>query len=141
MNKPGFIHIFAWLFALAIVTMTAPSNIVSAQAPDWQWRELTVLGQKPEARRNGVAIYDPVAKRVIIFGGASNSGSLNDTWAFSLETRMWTRLATVGTPPEIALHQQPRVPRRISARLSQHRRNRDSRRRRNPDQPRAQHPE
>ncbi|MCI0525036.1 MAG: kelch motif-containing protein, partial [Acidobacteria bacterium] len=95
MNKPRFIHIFAF----AIVAMTALSNVVSAQTPDWQWREITASGQKPEARRNGVAIYDPVAKRVIIFGGASNSGSLNDTWAFSLETRTWTKLVTAGTPP------------------------------------------
>jgi uncharacterized protein (TIGR03437 family) len=77
------------------------SAAVGAQSPTWQWRELApAAGQKPEARRNGVAVYDPVAKRVVVFGGVGNSGSLNDTWALSLESRTWTKLATTGpTPP------------------------------------------
>ncbi len=69
-------------------------------AQDWQWRNLTpTSGTQPEARRNGGGVYDPVGKRVIIFGGGGNSGDLNDTWAFDVATRTWTKLTTVGTPP------------------------------------------
>ncbi|MBI1761245.1 MAG: hypothetical protein HYR56_07410, partial [Acidobacteria bacterium] len=81
---------------VALLAITA-----AAQAPsNWQWRNLTpASGDKPEARRNGVAVYDPIGKRVIIFGGSGDNGPLNDTWAFSLETRAWAKLSTVGTPP------------------------------------------
>jgi uncharacterized protein (TIGR03437 family) len=71
-----------------------------AQTTNWQWRELTpVSGAAPEARRNGAAIYDPVGKRVIIFGGTGSSGTMNDTWAFDLAARTWARLQTTGATP------------------------------------------
>ncbi len=96
MSRPRFINIFAF----AIVTILALSNAANAQSSNWQWRELTpASGQKPEARRNGAAIHDPVANRVIVFGGSGESGLLNDAWAFSLENRTWTKLATTGGPP------------------------------------------
>jgi uncharacterized protein (TIGR03437 family) len=66
----------------------------------WQWRELTpTSGAAPEIRRNGSAIYDPVGKRVIIFAGTGNNGTLNDTWAFDPAARSWTKLATTGSTP------------------------------------------
>jgi uncharacterized protein (TIGR03437 family) len=96
MSRSGSINPFAF----AIIAIIALQNAASAQSSNWQWRELTpASGQKPEARRNGAAIYDPVANRVIVFGGASDSGLLNDTWAFSLENRTWTKLTTTGGPP------------------------------------------
>jgi len=88
------------LFASAIVVISALSNVVGAQSSNWQWRNLTPQsGQSPEARRDAEAIYDSAGNRLILFGGAGNSGPLNDTWAFNLETSVWTRLATTGTPP------------------------------------------
>ena len=87
-------------FVFAIITLTEAAVAVSAQSPAWQWREIAAAsGQKPDARRNGVAVYDPVAKRVILFGGAGDSGSLNDTWALNVETRTWSKLATTGPTP------------------------------------------
>jgi uncharacterized protein (TIGR03437 family) len=86
------------LFVVLGLFWAAPGAAQTGGA--WQWRNLTpASGPAPEARRNGVAVYDPVGKRVIVFGGAGNSGFLNDTWALSLETRTWTKLATVGGPP------------------------------------------
>jgi uncharacterized protein (TIGR03437 family) len=71
-----------------------------AQSTHWQWRELTpTSGTAPEVRRNGAAIYDPVGKRVILFGGTGNNGTLNDTWAFDPAARSWTRLPTTGATP------------------------------------------
>lgn len=90
-----------WQFSLwlgALFLCVVPTGW--AQTTNWQWRELTpTSGAGPEVRRNGAAIYDPVGKRVIIFGGTGNAGTLNDTWAFDLAARTWTRLATTGTPP------------------------------------------
>lgn len=71
-----------------------------AQSTNWQWRELTpASGTAPEVRRNGAAIYDPVGKRVIVFGGTGNNGALNDTWAFDLTARSWAKLTTTGSTP------------------------------------------
>ncbi len=97
MSKPRLIK----LLAFAFIAIQALSNFVNAQSPsNWQWRELAVAsGEKPGARRNGVAVYDPLAKRLIVFGGTGDAGLLNDSWAFSLETGSWTKLTTVGTPP------------------------------------------
>lgn len=88
-------------FASTIVILISLLNIASAQSSsNWQWRDLTpASGQGPEARRNGVAIYDPVGKRVIIFGGVSNRGLLNDLWSFDPAARVWTKLNPAGTPP------------------------------------------
>ncbi|MDQ3014047.1 MAG: hypothetical protein M3X11_25500, partial [Acidobacteriota bacterium] len=54
-------------------------------------------------RRDGEAIYDPVGKRIIIFGGSSNTGLKNDTWAFDPNSKIWTKLNTVGAPPSARL--------------------------------------
>ena len=84
------------IMLFALLVLVTPAQTTS----NWQWRSITpASSEKPEARRNGVAVHDPVGKRLIVFGGSGNSGFLNDTWAFSLETRVWTKLATSGTPP------------------------------------------
>ncbi len=96
MDKQRLINLFAFT-AIAIIAL---SSAASAQSSNWQWRNLTPQsGQSPEARRDAEAIHDPHGKRVILFGGSGDNGPLNDTWAFNLETRVWTKLATTGTPP------------------------------------------
>lgn len=104
MNKSsGFSRILC-AGALALISLINATGTARAQSVStWQWRSLTPAasqaGPAPNARRNGVAIYDPVGKRLIIFSGVSTSGFVNDTWAFDLASRVWTRLNTVGTPP------------------------------------------
>jgi uncharacterized protein (TIGR03437 family) len=96
MSRSRIINIFAFF----LITIFASSKVANAQASSgWQWREIAVGGQKPDARRNGAAVYDPVGKRVIVFSGIGDNGFLNDAWAFSLETGSWAKLATAGTPP------------------------------------------
>lgn len=83
----------------AAILWSGAIDTVQAQTP-WQWRNLTPSnGAAPEARRNGAAIYDPIGKRLIIFGGVGVNGLLNDTWAFDLASRTWTKLTVQGTPP------------------------------------------
>jgi hypothetical protein len=88
------------LCLFAVVALPAP-----AQSPvPRTWRELTpASGAAPEARRNGVAIYDPVGRRVIIFGGVGAAGYLNDVWAFDYPTLSWQRLETTGALPAARL--------------------------------------
>ncbi len=86
------------LLLLGIALFFAASPAIAQS--NWQWRELTpTSGVAPEVRRNGSAIYDPIGKRVIVFGGTGHNGTLNDTWAFDLTARRWAKLATTGSTP------------------------------------------
>jgi hypothetical protein len=54
----------------------------------------------PPARSNNTAIYDPVRKRMVVFGGTVARVSSNDVWALSLSgTPAWSPISTAGTPP------------------------------------------
>jgi hypothetical protein len=72
-----------------------------SQAGTPAWTELTPSGTLPPTRSGHSAIYDPVRKRMVVFGGYENPGPhLNDVWALSLGgTPPWTQLAPSGTPP------------------------------------------
>ena len=98
LQRQSNVIIFRAFFSLFLFATLALS--ITAQAPDWQWRNLTpTTGTPPDARTTGAAIYDPVGKRIIIFGGAGDNGFLNDTWAFALASRTWMKLVTTGTTP------------------------------------------
>ena len=71
------------------------------------WQQLTPAGPAPHARRDAVAIYDPVRHRMLLHGG--NPGSvplLNDVWALDLAgTPSWSELtATNAAPPGTITH-------------------------------------
>jgi hypothetical protein len=64
------------------------------------WTALAPTGTPPAGRYSSTGIYDPVRERVVVFGGATLSGSVNDVWALSLSgVPAWTALAPTGTPP------------------------------------------
>lgn len=88
-------------FALTFLILTNLIGIADAQSSsNWQWRNLTpTSGQAPEGRRNGVAIYDPIGNRIIVFGGTGASGLLNDLWSFDPASRVWMKLNPTGTIP------------------------------------------
>jgi hypothetical protein len=55
---------------------------------------------RPPQRQEHSAIYDPVGHRMLVFGGASDGGLLNDVWQLSLDpVGDWSPLETVGTAP------------------------------------------
>ena len=89
------------VIGLSLLPFTSATR---AQEPDprpWVWRNLSpVEGASPEPRSAGTAIYDPVSRRVVVFGGQTDGGHLNDVWAFDLLANQWTRLETTGEPPE-----------------------------------------
>lgn len=64
----------------------------------WRWRLLSV-GGGPAPRAHGAAVFDPVGRRLVVFGGEGQFGLLNDVWAFDLATSTWARLATRGAAP------------------------------------------
>src|SRR5262245_40598544 len=64
------------------------------------WSALSPSGPLPSSRQQHAAIYDPVRKRLVVFGGKANTVLVNDTWALTLGPNpTWQMLATAGTPP------------------------------------------
>ena len=66
------------------------------------WTQLTPSGTPPSARSGHSAIYDPIGKRVIVFGGDDGTSPLpTAVHALRLDTNpaSWSTLAVSGTPP------------------------------------------
>ena len=53
----------------------------------------------PSARGYHALAYNQAFHTVILFGGLSNSGFLNDTWAYDYFTNAWTNLNPANPPP------------------------------------------
>ncbi len=60
------------------------------------WSELTTTGTPPRKRFRHTAIYDPVGKRMLIFGGTSASSANDDLWSLDLTTLAWNQLSPGG---------------------------------------------
>ncbi len=65
------------------------------------WSALSPSGTLPNGRYSHTAIYDPMRDRMVVFGGADDSGSINNVcWALSLSgTPAWSALSPTGTLP------------------------------------------
>ena len=59
------------------------------------WRILSPTGALPPERQYSNAIYDAANQRMVIFGGAGTSATLDDTWSLSLVrgAEAWTQLS------------------------------------------------
>lgn len=62
------------------------------------WQELTP-DDSPQGRWFPSLIYEEVGNRVILFGGDTGSGDLNDVWAFDLMSETWSPVSTEAAPP------------------------------------------
>ncbi len=65
------------------------------------WSRVQPAGPAPPARFGQSAIYDPVGRRMIVFGGENTSrGRLGDVWSLSLaDPPAWTEIAPGGPGP------------------------------------------
>jgi hypothetical protein len=55
-------------------------------------------GTGPGERCLHAACYDPVRRRMIMYGGQNNFGPLDDLWALDLDTNTWTELTPASKP-------------------------------------------
>jgi Galactose oxidase, central domain len=84
--------------ALLLAAAVSPA-VKSARAttgPRLKWFRLTTPAT-PTPRAIGAMAYDPVSRKVVLFGGYSGTGYLEDTWTFDGVT--WARVTTSATPP------------------------------------------
>jgi hypothetical protein len=57
---------------------------------DLSWSQIPTSGQIPIIRQSHSAIYDPVNKRMIVFGGTNPYNVFNDLYSLDLSTHVWT---------------------------------------------------
>ena len=60
------------------------------------WTQLATTGAIT-ARSNTSAIYDPVHNRMLLFGGHTSGGNVNDVWSLDLTSNVWSMIPTVST--------------------------------------------
>jgi uncharacterized protein (TIGR03437 family) len=63
-----------------------------------QWTEVGVAGVRPPARFGHTLLFDPVRRRLIVFGGQA-SGFFSDVWAFDLTGSSWQQLSRDAAGP------------------------------------------
>jgi hypothetical protein len=68
------------------------------------WTQLSPAGTAPAPRTGQSAIYDPATNEMVIFGGGTASGAVNEAWALSNAngiggTPTWTQLSPGGSLP------------------------------------------
>jgi Kelch motif/Galactose oxidase, central domain len=69
------------------------------------WVALHTTGTAPAARGAHVAGYDPASNRMVVFGGQTADGCVNDVWVLTNANgsgglAAWSQLTPVGGPPE-----------------------------------------
>jgi galactose oxidase-like protein len=60
------------------------------------WKNLAPANA-PSARLAPIMAYDPVSQKIVLFGGVSPAGYLNDTWTF--DGTNWTQMNPATVPP------------------------------------------
>src|SRR5262245_33199700 len=81
-----------WVLLLGISGLVPPARSDEVQ----RWVPLGPLLPRTEA----AAIYDPLGKRLLVFGGGGQSVLLNDLWALDLaQTPRWIEIRPAGIPP------------------------------------------
>ncbi|HZQ69157.1 MAG TPA: kelch repeat-containing protein [Terriglobales bacterium] len=81
---------------VTLVLIVALAVSAAAAGPAVTWSKLSTPNS-PSARSGSAMTYDPISKKIVLFGGFSASGYLNDTWTFDGKT--WTKQSTPTAPP------------------------------------------
>ena len=73
----------------------------------WAWDGTTwspiAADLRPPARADTALAYDPVRKSLILYGGNSNNGSINDTWEWTV-AKGWSQLSPSTSPDPLYGH-------------------------------------
>jgi N-acetylneuraminic acid mutarotase len=82
----------------ATTTASAPTAATTPMTTTAIWTKLFTPGDMPAARSYHAMAYDPTTDRTILFGGSNRNGKFDDTWAFDLASKSWTKVATTSGP-------------------------------------------
>jgi hypothetical protein len=65
------------------------------------WAQITAANEGPAARRDHATLYDPVRKRLVVFGGRG-AKTYGDTWIFEFASHAWREVKGDGPWPRFA---------------------------------------
>jgi cysteine-rich repeat protein len=89
----------------AITTFPRPNTVLSdtwLRTGSAAWTQPAAFAEPPARYRSATA-YDPIRKKVVLFGGQSNATTmLNDTWEW--DGRSWAQVSVASPPPIRAGH-------------------------------------
>jgi hypothetical protein len=75
-----------------------------------EWKQLNE-GEQPPQRANSQLAYDPVHRKIILFGGDTLSSLLSDTWIFDVTQDRWQKQTPKTSPAPRAGHSLHWLPR------------------------------
>jgi hypothetical protein len=83
--------------------LTAKQSVAGCANPDDWTRVSPVGGVQPPGSFFAGTIYDPITKKVILYGGLNSGLSMgyNQTWAYDVPTKTWTQKALSTTAPPV----------------------------------------
>ena len=79
------------LFAIVVTNLP-----ITVHAATYSWTKLNTAQSLP-SRAGFATAYDPISKKVVVFGGYNATNQLNETWTFDGTT--WTQVQTATAPP------------------------------------------
>ncbi len=96
------------LFGGWLSTKEGDGSLASSLAGDtWaydptadSWTPMTTRGNGPAPRSEQAMAYDEKTGKVIMYGGVTGKGDVNDTWAYDPATNVWTELHPMGDLPQ-----------------------------------------
>jgi hypothetical protein len=77
---------------------TARNDLWAYSIDSNRWRQLSPNGTKPDPRFGHTLNFDPIGRRLLLFGGQS-TGFFSDIWAYDIASNQWSRLADTGAGP------------------------------------------
>jgi hypothetical protein len=80
--------------------MSSLSDVWALDLSSATWQQLTPTGTPPSGKVYLTAIYSPVRRSMVIFGGADIDRGYNDVHELLLDSMKWRTLSPLGTPPE-----------------------------------------
>ncbi len=63
-----------------------------------RWTEIQASGERPPARFGHTLLFDPVRRRLVVFGGQAG-GFFSDTWAFDIAAGSWQQVSADESGP------------------------------------------
>lgn len=74
------------------------NDLWSLDLDSQSWKEIDV-SSGPSPRLSPGVVYDPSHHQLILFGGYSNQGRVDDTWLFDLDNYEWEEITPSLSPP------------------------------------------
>ena len=89
----------ARLLLVAVSVCLLAALLPSTAAQGLTWSQVPADGDsQPAARREPAIGYDGLGNRLIVFGGVTANGTVDDTWIFEIDSGNWTEVQSTQAP-------------------------------------------